>query len=603
MTKLGRPPAGCIAERDQVKREDTNRDVRFLPGHAASQGRAAAACLVCLAAIWCVPDQSRAGPGTESRFLDLSLIVSTEYPCHWPTFPRFQINSEERIGPLSPYFSEALFIDGNTGTQLDVPPHSVTPPESGLSNAGPFGRSFTDVIPAWQFGGEACVIDCRDLRAIRRSRRPEQPRQEESVAIEWEKVAPAPRFWRRRPVAGAATAIAYYRPLPEGRRYAAEPLEGTAPAWPDPDPDCMEFVAGRGVMTLGTDSTSMGPLPDLAEPTHYAGLKHGMIWTESNIGLGALPATGAFYCILSPKFAGGPYGEARAVAVVGDPLAGRLIDSARKKKVVDLSVVLAEDLPVSWPGKGVGNHRQQFMRIRWGHNPNTKAPFESHIMDGNAGTHLVPPSYALPPPGFDSATYSPAVREWLAEFEAKYGACGRSDVTTDRVPIAQGCGPARIIDVKHLLGSKARESWPASPEITAADVERYEKEHGALRAGDVVIFQSRWSDRFYRPLPEGKACMDDPLNGKSEGWPAPGPDAVLYMAGKGVRCVATDAPTLGGVDPKRALMTFWALGGKGMAGVEYLTHVGQMPRQAYFLFAAVKIRGGHGGHGRAIAPY
>ena len=39
-------------------------------------------------------------------------------------------------------------------------------------------------------------------------------------------------------------------------------------------------------MTLGTDSTSMGPLPDLAEPTHYAGLKHGMIWTESATGLG-----------------------------------------------------------------------------------------------------------------------------------------------------------------------------------------------------------------------------------------------------------------------------------------------------------------------------
>ena len=43
-------------------------------------------------------------------------------------------------------------------------------------------------------------------------------------------------------------------------------------------------------MTLGTDSASMGPLPDLAEPTHYAGLKHGMIWTEGATNLGALPA-------------------------------------------------------------------------------------------------------------------------------------------------------------------------------------------------------------------------------------------------------------------------------------------------------------------------
>ena len=72
--------------------------------------------------------------------------------------------------------------------------------------------------------------------------------------------------------------------------------------------------------------------------------------------------------------------------------------------------------------------------------------------------------------------------------------------------------------------------------------------------------------------------MEDPLNGKSEGWPAPGPDAIFYLAKKGIRCVATDAPTLGGVEPKRALMTYWALGGKGMAGVEYLTNVGQMPQ-------------------------
>src|SRR5436305_4536921 len=84
-----------------------------------------------------------------SRFVDLSLLVAPEYPCTWPTFPRFQINAEERIGPLGPYNSEILIIDGNTGTQLDVPPHSVTPPESSLPNAGPFGRAYTDVIPAW----------------------------------------------------------------------------------------------------------------------------------------------------------------------------------------------------------------------------------------------------------------------------------------------------------------------------------------------------------------------------------------------------------------------------------------------------------------------
>jgi kynurenine formamidase len=93
------------------------------------------------------------------------------------------------------------------------------------------------------------------------------------------------------------------------------------------------------------------------------------------------------------------------------------------------------------------------------------------------------------------------------------------------------------------------------------------------------------------------------LNGKSEGWPAPGPDAIRYLADKGIRCVATDGPTLGGVEPRRALMTYWALGSKGMVGVEFLMNVGQVPKDAYFVFAAVKIRDCHGGPGRAIALY
>jgi kynurenine formamidase len=395
----------------------------------------------------------------------------------------------------------------------------------------------------------------------------------------------------------------YYKPLPGGRRFAADPLAKQSPAWPGPDPECMEYLANRGVMSLGTDSASMGPLPDLAEPTHFAGLRHGMIWTESATGLGTLPPLGAFYCILSPKYAGGAYSEGRAFAVVGGPLARRLIDSARKKNVVDLSVVLSDDQPISWPGPGVGHHRQPFITIRFGLNPNTRLPFDMHMLDAQSGTHLVPPSYALPDQGFDDKTLAPEVQEWLAQYEKQYDRRGWSDITTEKVPIEQTCGPARVIDVRHHSGTTDSKTWPASPEITPAVIDRDEKANGPVREGDVVIFHTGWSDRFSRPLPSGKACLDDPLNGKCEGWPAPGPDAIVALAAKGVRCVATDAPTLGGVEPKRALMTYWALGGKGMAGVEYLTNLGQMPRQAYFLFAAVKIKGGHGGHGRAIALY
>jgi kynurenine formamidase len=176
-------------------------------------------------------------------------------------------------------------------------------------------------------------------------------------------------------------------------------------------------------------------------------------------------------------------------------------------------------------------------------------------------------------------------------------------VTAEKVPIAQTCGRARVVDVRHLCGTVPRDRWPASPEVTKAHLQAFEKGNGPFAAGDVVILRTDWSDKYYHPLPKGETCMADPLKGKAEGWPAPGPEAVAYLAEKGVKCVATDAPTLGGVDPKRALWTYWALGTRGMAGVEFLTNLGALPADAYFLFAAGKIRGCHGGPGRAIALY
>ena len=536
----------------------------------------------------------------ETQFVDLSLLVASDYPCTWPTFPAFQINHYKKIGPHSVYNSDILIMDGNTGTQLDVPTHSVTPADSGFPNAGWAGTVTTDKVLAWQFVGEACVVDCAELLDSTPNGRSGLITQERIKL--WEK--------KNRPLAAGDVVLfrsgfsdKHYKPFPEGRRFAADPVAGKSPGWPGPDPACMEYLASRKVMTLGIDSTSMGPMPDLAEPTHYAGLKHGMIWTEGATGLGALPRTGSFYCMMGPKHVGDPYSEGRAFGIVGGPLAKRLIASARKKNVVDLSVGLADNLPTSWPGHGVGNHRQAYMTIYFGKNPNTRTAFPMHMVDSHAGTHLVPPSYALPRKGFDNRDYAPEAQQWLSEYEKKYGPRGTSDVTTEKVPIAQTCGPARVIDVKHLLGTIAKGKWPASPEITKAEIQNYEKKHGALKAGDIVIFQSGWSDLYYKPLPKGSACMEDPLNGTREGWPAPGPDAIQYLAGKGIRCVATDAPSLGGADPKHALWTYWMLGTNGMVGVEFLTNLSNLPTGGYFMFAAGKIKGCHGGPGRAIALY
>src|SRR5262249_39646689 len=199
--------------------------------------------------------------------------------------------------------------------------------------------------------------------------------------------------------------------------------------------------------------------------------------------------------------------------------------------------------------------------------------------------------------------YTADVRQWLTEYEKKFGARGNSSVTAEQVPISQTSGRARVIDVKHLVGTTDKKTWPASPQITMEALTRFHKREEGFKAGDIVIFHSAHVDKYFKPLPEGTACMADPLNGKTEGWPVPGPDAIVYLAKKGIRCVATDGPTLGGVDPKRAAMTYWALASKGLVGVEFLAEVGNLPNEAYFVFAPVKIRDCHGGPGRAIAFY
>ena len=540
-------------------------------------------------------------PSEPSQVVDLSLLIAPEFPCTWPTapFPRFQLMHQRTIGPESMYNVDVLLIDGNTGTQLDVPPHSVARPDLNREKSGQLGLAYTDRIEPWQFGGEACVVDVRDL--LDKASKGVSPLVTRAHVERFEQQHRQVRFGDV-VLFRSGYSDAYYRPLPEGRRFITAVIDRQAPGYPDPDPDCMEFLASRGVMTLGTDSASMGPLPDLAEPTHYAGLKHGMIWTEGATRLGQLPPTGAFYCMLGPKHREGPYSEGRAFAIVGGELPARLIDAVKNKRAIDLSPVLASNMPLTSPGIGTGEHRQTYLKIDFLYSEYLDMWHHGHLMDASAGTHLVTPSYALPAPDVQPAEM-PQARGWLEEYERRYGPRGVSSRTAEQVPLDWTCGHARVIDVRSLVGTTKQTDWPASPEITPQEIRHYEQQHGELRPGDVVLFQTGHLDRHLKPQPDDAEVWRNPLTGKSEGWPAPGPDAITYLHGKGIRCVATDAPDLGGVDPRRALMTYWALGSRDMVAVEFLHNLNSIPEDAYFLFAGLKIRDAHSVPGRAIVLY
>lgn len=542
-----------------------------------------------------------------SKFIDHSLLVAKEYPCNWPThpFPKFQIVHQSTVGPASPYNIDSLYVDGNTGTQLDVPPHSVARPELNREKSGPLGLATTEKTEAWQFGGEACVVDTRDL--LDKAPKGVSPLVTPDYLERFEATHRKLRFGDV-VLFRSDYSDRYYRPFPEGSRFINDVVDKKAPGYPDPNPETMEWLATRGIMALGTDSASMGPMPDLAEPTHYAGLRHGMIWTEGATGFSQLPSTGAFYCFLGPKHQGGPYGEGRAFSIVGGDLPRRLIESCRSKRAIDLTPTLTPKFPMTNPGRNTGEHRQVYLKIDFLYSEYLDMYHHGHMMDSMAGTHLVPPSYALG--ASDSPVQdSPEVRLWLDEYEKKFGKRAQSDLTTEQVPIEWTCGDVRVIDVRSLIGTTDRSAWPASPQITSAMIDRYERETGELVPGQIVVFYTGVIDRYLKMPADaqgnfGSGLWTDAYSRKTEGWPALGADAVDYLSKKGIRCVATDAPDLGGVDPKQALMTYWALGSRQMVAVEFLSNVGSIPKQGgYFLFAALKIKDCHGGPGRAILLY
>jgi kynurenine formamidase len=563
---------------------------------------------VALVAVLALPDATSHAQAVPARHVhDLSLLVAPTHPCVWPVgMTQHLVTPSRTFGPGA-YHRDLIVIDEHTGTQWDAPAHFVPPPDSGLPGAGPMGLLTGEKVPAWQFVGEACVIDLREYT--------DRAANGHSFLITPDHV----KAWEKKHRAvGPGDVVLfhsgysdrYYRPLATGgERFVHTVLRKETPAWPAPTPECMEYLASRKVMALGLDSPSMGPVPDLAAATHQAGGKHGMIWTECAANLGSLPPTGGFYALLAARHAGGSGSEARAIGITEPRLAARLIASARAKKVVDLSVVLDENYPITWPGHAPGEEASRYVATTLNAFSKARGPYfaRSHLLDAQAGTHVVPPSFALPPRGFDHNRYAPAIREVLKEYEAKFGPRGNSEMTTEKVPLEALMGEAHVIDVRNLLGTTAKEKWPASPVITLERVKEHEQKVRPIKAGEVVIFHSGYSDSHFKPLPslpEIDRMMAAPLAGQAEGWPAPAPEVIVYLAERGVRCIGTDGPTLGGVDRRQALLVYWAAGSRGVFPVEYLINAGKLPQKgAFFLFAPVKIQGSHGGYGRALGLY
>ncbi len=542
---------------------------------------------------WAERETASADPG---GIFDLSVLLSEQYPGWWVGLAEYQTIPYREIGP-DPWRSDVTIIDEHTGTHFDAPPHWIPPAASGLPHATTYGDLTAEKVPVWLFAGEACVINVTAL--LDKADNGKSPIITTDMVKNWEK--------NHRDLGPGDVVLfmsgyddKYYVKLPEGRRLLAEPLEGTAPAFPGPNEACINYLVGKGIRSIGIDSPSMGPFPGAAE-THWAGLGAGAIYFEQLVNLDKLPDTGSFFMMLPLKLEGGSGAPGRAVAITETALAAKLIEAVKERGIVDLTVTLGPQYPCAWPGAGQGNYSYLYVVAPFNDWTNQAAPYFTrvNIFDAHTGTHFDPPTHFLPGPEFDNDDYSDFVKEVLADYESKYGKRATSEVYAAEVPVEQMMGPARVIDVTHL--NNTTSSWPASPVITVADIQAYEKVYGSIEAGDVVLFKSNWADRWYAKAPYNTGVADA-LNGKIEGWPSPSPEALIYLAGKGVKCVGTDGASMGSVTGKEAIQTHWAGLTKGQVYVEFLTGLGQLPAEgAYFAFMPIKEEGVRGGNGRAVA--
>jgi isatin hydrolase len=266
---------------------------------------------------------------------------------------------------------------------------------------------------------------------------------------------------------------------------------------------------------------------------------------------------------------------------------GRLLASIFVSgRVVDLSVPLAEDLPCTWPG------HMPFRATVWSWfedrpadpqpvRPAVRGSYQTRwlVMDEHTGTHLDAPRHFIPPPGSGMPHAGPG-----------------GDIGVDRFPLTAAAGRASVVDVTGLVGTAENGvSPPVRPEHLLA----WEEVNGRLEPRDVVLLRADWDER-YRRGPAGDAYGAGPLTGAGPAWPALTPEAVLFLHERGVRCVGSDAPSVGAAEDIGPV--HHAGLSRGMAFVEALSGLCQLPaRGAWFLFLPIRVWHGTGAPGRALA--
>jgi kynurenine formamidase len=166
--------------------------------------------------------------------------------------------------------------------------------------------------------------------------------------------------------------------------------------------------------------------------------------------------------------------------------------------------------------------------------------------------------------------------------------------TTDQIPLEQLMGPAVVVDVT------ARARADRDYRLTEEDVQAFEKEHGQIEAGTIVLLRTGWSGHW----PDAKAYLGDDTPGDASklSFPSYGEAAArLLVEQRRVGALGIDTAS---IDYGRStdFMVHRVAAAQNVPGLENLTNLDRLPaRGATIIALPIKIEGGSGGPVRVVA--
>jgi kynurenine formamidase len=224
-------------------------------------------------------------------------------------------------------------------------------------------------------------------------------------------------------------------------------------------------------------------------------------------------------------------------------------------RVVDLTYAISDKL-VAWPGDARGFEAKDNATVE------KNGYFtRSFWMLEHYGTHMDAPIH-FPP--------------------------GKTPV--DKIPVKQLFGPAVLLDVR------AEGEKNADYLLPAASIEAWERRHGKIPAGAIVLLRTGWASRY----PDAKRYRNQDPEGTMH-FPGFSVEAAKLLVERGVSGLGCDTMSIDAGNSKDFAVHRVTLGA-GLYHLENLADLGALPEMGAFLIAApIKLEGGSGGAVRVFA--